>query len=83
MSAKIVLGDAGIKRRGRDRVVTLQQAKITSPDEQMQETAHRAHAAIAPRRVDLCRRIYFETDRATMTPTCMPGHDAAFCQTAM
>ena len=78
MPAKIMLGDAGIERIGRDRVVTLQQTKIASPDEQMQKATHRAHAAIAPCRVDLRWRIYFEMDRATMTTSCMPGHEAAF-----
>ncbi len=83
VSAEIMLGNPGIKRVGRNRVVTLQQAEVTSGNKQMQESTHTTNAAIASGCLNRSRRVDLESDSTAMTTAIVRGHADSFFQTAM
>lgn len=86
MAAKVVLRDTGIKRIGLNRVVAAQKSEIVFGDEQMQETAHPANAAVTVRRLNVGWCFNFKPHSPAMTAAFMSCHECVpvirFSQTA-
>lgn len=80
--AECVLCDTRVKRVRRQFILTRDQAELAVRHEQMQETAHVADTAIAPRRLDVPRRINFKAHTAAVAATLVSRHFPFFLQTA-
>jgi len=80
--AKCVLRYTRIERVRRQFILTRDQAEIAVRHEQMQETAHVTDAAIAPRRLNIPRRIDFKSHAAAVATTLVSRHLPFFLQTA-
>lgn len=74
MAAEIVLRYSGVEGIGSHVVLATDQTKILLPDDQMQETAHSANAAIAILSFDIRRRIHFKSYFATVAAAFVCRH---------